>query len=136
MNIFNALRYSGQSTYSGHSLREEHYSSLLAYFLTPHESHGLGDSFLVEFIRAIIAGIENSDDQIRSLHYVSVGGGWKVDITLEDRYGDSREKKRRADIGISINWPVKRNLNQKMKIIIENKINPEAADENHYWDNF
>ncbi|RZB30703.1 MAG: hypothetical protein SRB1_02983 [Desulfobacteraceae bacterium Eth-SRB1] len=127
MNIFDVL-----SQGKGR-LNEENLSAMLAFLLSPNQSHGLSDIFLRHFLDAIARSC--GKDIINDAKPI------RADILLESPY--SLGKKRRVvDIEIRIFKPTfkqpnnKEELTETHRIAIENKIKAQAASPKQFKEEF
>ncbi|MCL7749910.1 PD-(D/E)XK nuclease family protein [Halalkalibacter alkaliphilus] len=125
MNIFSAL-----SQGKGR-LNEENMSAILAYLLNPRESHGLGDTVLKEFLLLL--------DSTGELGLANEA--WdEVDVRLEESYELSNGSVRTIDIRVSLFKKELVSLEdeyvEKYRICIENKINPRAAQDEQFLNEF
>lgn len=132
MNIFDVL-----SQGKGR-LNEENLSAMLAFLLSPNQSHGLSDIFLRHFLKAIArsCGKEN-----RFINIINDAKPIRADILLESPY--SLGKKRRVvDIEIRIFKPTFKQPNNKEefteihRIAIENKIKAQSASLKQFKEEF
>ena len=115
MNIFNVLSQ-GKSR-----LHEPSLSAMLGYLLSPHEDHGLGDTFLRGFL-AIAQNLMNEGGtfvEILKRNFIS------ANVELEVQYSHQGKRK---DIDIQLSILDKTNSKEIHRIIIENKIKVGAAN--------
>jgi len=118
MNIFYALS-EGRGR-----LTETNFSAFLSFLLSPHGSHGFSDIFLRAFLSeiAIKCNEKNRFQTVLSNRYIN------AQVDLEVRYGN-----RTVDIDIQI---FDREGEKIHQIVIENKINPYAANSEQLKDQF
>ena len=131
MNIFDVL-----SQGKGR-LNEENLSAMLAFLLSPNQTHGLGDIFLRHFLKAIAqaCGEENRFSSI-----LNDANPIQSDILLESAYNIGK-KRRVVDIEIRIFRPTFNQLNKEglseiHRIAIENKIKVQSASTNQFKEEF
>ena len=131
MNIFDVL-----SQGKGR-LNEENLSAMLAFLLSPNQTHGLGDIFLRHFLKAIAqaCGEENRFSSI-----LNDANPIQSDILLESAYNIGK-KRRVVDIEIRIfrstfNQLNKEGLTEIHRIAIENKIKAQSASTNQFKEEF
>lgn len=113
MNIFKAL--TSGSNYS--RIKEESFSSFLAYLLNPSEDHGLSDIFLMRFLGKL--DLVNKYKELQS-----------VDVKTEQ----VTSKGKRIDLKLLFSDPIDE-TKPDFEIIIENKVKDTTALENdleHY----
>ena len=130
MNIFDVL-----SQGKGR-LNEENLSAMLAFLLSPNQTHGLGDIFLRHFLKAIAqaCGEEKFNNILNDANPI------QSDILLESAYNIGN-KQRVVDIEIRIfrstfNQPNKEGLTEIHRIAIENKIKAQSASTNQFKEEF
>lgn len=119
MNIFKVL------SQGNGRITETNMSAMLAYLLTPTETHGLGDVFLKKFLKIIDSEMEFYNMWLSSDSLVA-------EIRIESPY-EINEKTRSLDIDISI---YKRNpqneYNELVRIGVENKIKANSAEKEQF----
>lgn len=122
MNIFEAL-IQGKGR-----INEETMSSMLAFLLNPSQTHGIGDTFLRQFLNIVAGEIGNTNYFEEILRQDFIRG----EVFLEERYDlDPKyifdQKTRTIDVEIRL---YKRDLDELIemhRILIENKIRHGAA---------
>ena len=117
MNIFNAL-----SQGKG-KLNEENLSAMFGFLLNPNNEHGLGDLFLKRFLK-LISSDKRDFSSITDENY-------SMDITFEAPY-DCEGKSRRIDLDLKFFV----NNDEKLRILIENKIKNASADKTQFLDEY
>ena len=115
MNIFNVLSQ-GKSR-----LHEPSISAMLGYLLSPHEDHGLGDTFL----RGFLTIAQNLMNDGATLGEILKRDFINANVELEVQYSH-QEKRKDIDIQLSIFDTT--NTNEVSRVIIENKIKVGAAN--------
>ncbi len=132
MNIFDVL-----SQGKGR-LNEENLSAMLAFLLSPNQSHGLSDIFLRHFLEAIA---RSCGEENRFSNIINDAKPIRADILLESPY--SLGKKRRVvDIEIRIFKPTfkqpnnKEELTETHRIAIESKIKAQSASPKQFKEEF
>lgn len=133
MNIFDVL-----SQGKGR-LNEENLSAMLAFLLSPNQSHGLSDIFLRHFLKAIAARFCGEENRFSNI--INDAKPIRADILLESPY--SLGKKRRVvDIEIRIFKPTSKQPNNKEeltethRIAIESKIKAQSASPKQFKEEF
>lgn len=131
MNIFDVL-----SQGKGR-LNEENMSAMLAFLLSPNQTHGLGDIFLRHFIKAIA---QACDEEKPFNSILNDADPIQSDILLESAYKIGN-KRRVVDIEIRIFKPTfnqsnKEELTEIRRIAIENKIKAQSASTNQFKEEF
>lgn len=132
MNIFTVL-----SQGKGR-LNEENLSSMLAYLLSPSQTHGLGDLFLQKFFEVVSEGC---GDKKRFDNVFNGQKQIKADILLESAHS-LKNKQRFVDIEIRIYKPRSKQIVQGEefseihRIAIENKIKTQSATKNQLKEEF
>jgi hypothetical protein len=124
MNIFKVLS-SGDS-----SIHEPHITAFLAYLLDPKNEHGLGSSFLEQFLHPLV--MENKqyfkniifkDVKITDL---STKSRFEISVETEKRVSPTKNKSRDIDILIEIFETVNQKKQLIHSICVENKIKDGA----------
>ena len=131
MNIFDVL-----SQGKGR-LNEENLSAMLAFLLSPNQTHGLGDIFLRHFLKAIA---QACDEEKTFSSILNDANPIRSDILLESAYKIGN-KRRVVDIEIRIFKPTfnqsnKEELTEIHRIAIENKIKAQSASTNQFKEEF
>jgi len=114
MNIFSVLSM-GKSR-----LHETSMSAMLGYLLNPYQDHGLGNKFLIEFLKIV-----PSTEFIPYINKIQ-NGEYRVEIGLEVGYKYEVTKRYDIDIQIKI---LNSDNDELHRILIENKIKVMAAQE-------
>jgi len=132
MNIFDVL-----SQGKG-KLNEENLSAMLAFLLSPAQTHGLGDIFLSHFLTAVAQSCEEED---RFSDILDIRQPLRADVLLESAY-DLGAKQRVVDIEIRIFKPTSKlpnydeDIAEVHRIAIENKIKAGSASPNQFKEEF
>lgn len=132
MNIFTAL-----SQGKGR-LNEENLSAMLAFLLTPTQTHGLGDVFLRRFL---ITVAKACDEFQRFEEMLAIAKPLQAEVFLEVPYSCGN-KRRIIDIELQLYTRVFNPNSSEMEMVevhrlaIENKVKPQAADAEQFKEEF
>lgn len=132
MNIFTVL-----SQGKGR-LNEENLSAMLGFLLTPQQTHGLGDVFLHQFLRAVA---QSCKDPHRFDNVLYGTAPTRTEVLLESAYMLGAQR-RVVDIEVQISIRQFNPMTQEMeyvelhRIAIENKVKAQAADREQLREEF
>jgi len=118
-------------------LNEENLSAMLAFLLSPNQTHGLGDIFLRHFLKA---AAQACGEENRFSNILNDANPIQSDILLESAYNIGK-KRRVVDIEIRIfrptfNQPNKEGLKETHRIAVENKFKAQSASTNQFKEEF
>jgi hypothetical protein len=130
MNIFTVL------SQGNGRLNEENLSAMLAFLLSPTQTHGFGDTFLRNFLSLLAVKCEQND---RFDNILNTGNAIIAEILLESPYL-LHERKKIIDIEIRLFSRTcgksENDSTELHRIAIENKIRPKSAEPDQFREEF